>query len=143
MDVKKKSGEEDITREEALLYAGLLGWGTRAGLLLLFLSFIAYVSGLFPPHVPLERLPELWTLPVGDYLQATQSPLGWGWLALATRGDFSNLLGIAVLASCSIPPLLAVIPLFRRQGAGVYAIICALEVLVLLLAASGWLSAGH
>lgn len=133
----------DTTPEEARLYARLLAWGTRAGLALLFLSFVAYVTGLLVPHVPLEQLPQLWNQPVDVYLQATASPQGWGWLGLALRGDFSNLVGIAVLASCSIPPLLAVIPLFRRQGARAYAIICALEILVLLLAASGWLSAGH
>lgn len=137
MDVK------DTLPEEASRYAGLLEWGTRAGLLLLFLSFIAYVTGLLTPHVPLEQLPQLWNQPVGEYLRLTQSPQGWGWLGLAARGDFSNLIGIAVLASCSIPPLLLVIPMFRRQRATAYAIICALEILVLLLAASGWLSAGH
>lgn len=137
MDVK------DTLPEEARRYAGLLEWGTRAGLALLFLSFIAYISGLLTPHVPLEQLPQLWNQPVGEYLRLTQSPQGWGWLALAAKGDFSNLVGIALLASCSIPPLLAVIPMFRRQGARAYAIICALEILVLLLAASGWLSAGH
>ncbi len=137
MDVK------DTLPEEAGRYAALLEWGTRAGLGLLVLSFIAYVGGLLAPHVPLEQLPQLWNQPVGEYLRRTQSPQGWGWLALATRGDFSNLIGIAVLASCSIPPLLAVIALFRRQGARAYAIICTLEILVLLLAASGWLSAGH
>jgi len=141
MDVKKDM--KDATPEEARRYAGLLEWGTRVGLALLFLSFIAYLSGLLAPHVPLEQLPQLWNQPVDEYLRRTQSPQGWGWLALATRGDFSNLLGIAVLASCSIPPLLAAIPLFRRQGASAYAIICALEILVLLMAASGRLSAGH
>ena len=112
-------------------------------MVLLFLSFIAYVGGLLTPHVPLQQLPQLWNLPVGEYLRLTQSPQGWGWLALAAKGDFSNQIGIAVLASCSLPPLLAVIPMFRRQRATAYAIICALEILVLLLAASGWLSAGH
>lgn len=141
MDVKMDGN--DITREEARLYASLLDWGTRAGLVLLFLSFVAYVTGLLTPHVPLEQLPQLWNKPVGEYLQATQSPRDWGWLSLLGRGDFINLLGISVLASCSIPPLLAVIPLFRRQHAMAYAIICALEIVVLLLAASGWLSAGH
>jgi hypothetical protein len=141
MDVSQV--ENDVAREEARLYARLLEWGSRAGLALLFLSFIAYVSGLLAPHVPLAQLPELWSRPVADYLQVTASPQGWGWLPLLARGDFANVLGIAVLASCSLPPLLAVIPLFRRQGATVYAIICLLEILVLLLAASGWLGAGH
>ena len=59
------------------------------------------------------------------------------------HGDHSNMIGIAVLAGCSVPPLLALIPLFMRQRDIVYAIICALEVVVLLLAASGLLTSGH
>jgi len=128
---------------EALRYARLLERGTWLGLVLLLLSFLAYVSGWWDPHVPLQRLPQLWQLPVGAYLQASSGPQGWAWLALATRADYANLLGIAVLASCSIPSLLAVIPLFVRQGTWAYAIICMLEIAVLLLAASGWLGAGH
>lgn len=136
-------GDEATTPAEALRYARLLEWGMRLGLALLLLSFVAYAGGWWSPHVPLAQLPALWSLPVGAYLQATASPQGWGWLALAGRSDYANLLGIAVLASCSIPPLLAVIPLFLRQRARAYAIICALEILVLLLAASGWLGGGH
>lgn len=128
---------------EADRYAQLLEWGTHAGLALLVLAFAAYVLGLLTPHVPLERLPELWNQPVGRYLALTQSPQDWGWLALAQRGDYGNLLGIALLASCSVPPLLALIPLFLRQRDRAYALFCALEVLVLLLAASGLLTSGH
>jgi hypothetical protein len=62
-------------------YARLLDWGTRAGLLLLVASFVAYVSGLLPGVVPVDRLPELWSLPVAQFQARTQMPGGWGWLA--------------------------------------------------------------
>lgn len=133
----------DARQTEALLYAQLLEWGTRAGLALLLLSFAAYVLSLLTPHVPLEQLPALWNQPVARYLALTQSPQDWDWLALAQRGDYANLLGIALLAGCSLPPLLALIPLFLRQRERAFALICALEVLVLLLAASGLLTSGH
>lgn len=135
--------DETPTPTEALRYARLLEWGMRLGLALLLLSFVAYAGGWWQPQVPLAQLPAVWNLPVAEYLQATASPQGWGWLALIGHSDYANLLGIAVLASCSIPPLLAVIPLFLRQRARAYAIICTLEILVLLLAASGWLGSGH
>lgn len=131
----------DIVSPEARRYAVLLAWGTRAGLLLLVLAFAVYLTGLLPSHVPPERLPQLWQLPVRDYLRATHSPSGWCWLGLLGQGDYANLPGIVLLTSCSIPPLLAVIPLFARQRARAYVIICLLQVLVLLLAASGLL--GH
>jgi hypothetical protein len=129
---------------EALRYAALLAWGTRAGLLLLVLSFAAYVSGWYVPHVPLERLPSLWGLPVNAFHEAARTPQSWDWELIVMHGDHANMVGIGVLAACSLPPLLALVPLFLKQRNGVvYAAICALEVLVILLAASGVLSAGH
>lgn len=129
---------------DALRYALLLGWGTRVGLVLLVLSFAAYVSGLLTPHVPLDRLSSLWSLPVDTYHEMAHTPEALDWLALLRYGDRINMIGIAVLAGCSLPPLLALIPVFLRQRNGmVYAAICALEAAVLLLAASGVLTAGH
>lgn len=130
-------------RPEAQRYALLLDWGSRVGLVLLVISFTGYLFGLLPAHVPPEQLPGLWTHPVATYLQLTHSPRNWEWITLIKHGDHSNMIGIAVLAGCSVPPLLALIPLFMRQRDIVYAIICALEVVVLLLAASGLLTSGH
>lgn len=128
---------------EAIRYAFLLDWGARIGLLALVLSFAAYVFGVSTPHVPLEHLPSVWNLPVATYLQRTATPTGWGWLALAHKGDLSNLIGISLLAGCSLPPLLGLIPLYLKRRDYVYAGFCALIVLVLVLAASGILTGGH
>ncbi len=128
---------------EALRYAFFLDWGSRIGLVALIISFSAYVFGLVTPHVPLEQLPSVWNLPVATYLQRTATPIGWGWLALAHKGDLANLLGIVVLAGCSLPPLLGLIPLYLKQRDYVYAGLCSAIVLVLVLAASGILAGGH
>lgn len=128
---------------EAQRYAHLLDWGARIGVLALVLSFAAYVFGVLPPHVPLEQLPSVWNLPVGAYLQQTATPTGWGWLALAHKGDLSGLIGISILAGCSLPPLLGLIPLYLKRSDYVYAAICAMVSGVLVLAASGVLTGGH
>ena len=128
---------------EQELYARLLDWGTRIGLLLLVASFVAYVSGLLPGVVPVDRLPELWTLPVAQFQARTQMPGGWGWLALLGHGDVLGLLGIALLAGVSIPCLLALVPIYAARGEKAYVAICLLEVAVVALAASGLLSGGH
>lgn len=124
-------------------YATLLDWGTRAGLVVLVLSFGAYVLGLLPPHVPLDRLPELWSLPVDQYLAKTGSPTGWGWVALLPGSDIMGLAGIVILAGISLPCLLALVPLYAARGEKAFVAICLAEVAVVLLAASGWLSGGH
>lgn len=131
---------------EQLRYARWLNWGTRAGLAVLIASFAAYVLGLFGSHVPVERLPELWEHPVGRYLELTGLPTGWGWLALIHKGDVAGLAGIVILAGCSLPALLALVPLFlRRGGRGdrAFAVLCLAEVAVIVLAASSWLGGGH
>lgn len=130
-------------QQEALRYAALLEWGTRLGLIALVLCFAAYVLGWIAPLVPLDQLPSLWNLPVNAYLQRSATPTGWGWLRLANKADLANLIGIGILAGCSLPPLLGLIPLYLKRRDFVYAALCALVVLVLVLAASGLLSAGH
>lgn len=132
---------------EQLRYAKLLEWGTRIGLLVLVLSFAAYATGLLEPVVPLQRLPELWSQPVGSYLAETQMPTGWGWLALVAssqaRGDVVGLLGIAILAGCSVLCLLALVPHYWRRGDKAYVALCLAEAAVVVLAASGLISGGH
>ncbi|MDP1650579.1 MAG: hypothetical protein Q8M01_20585 [Rubrivivax sp.] len=137
--------EREIVEQpvEQLLYARLLDWGTRIGLVVLVLTFAAYMGGLTSPRVPLDQLPALWGQPVGSYLQQTQSPLGWGWLALVQHSDVAGLVGIVVLAGCSLVCLLALVPLYLRRGDRAFVALCLAEVAVVLLAASGWLTAGH
>ncbi len=128
---------------EQLRYAQLLDWGTRVGLVVLVASFAAYALGWLAPQVPLQRLPELWQLPVGAYLQQTQTPTGWGWLALVHKGDMAGLLGIAILAGCSVLCLLALVPLYRQRRDRAFVLLCLAEVAVVVLAASGLVSGRH
>jgi hypothetical protein len=48
-----------------------------------------------------------------------------------------------MLAGCSALCLLAIIPAYVRRRDTVYAIVCLLEIAVLVLAASGILTSGH
>lgn len=129
--------------QEQLRYAKLLDWGTRIGLLVLVLSFAAYLAGLLPGHVPVDQLPAVWGLPVAQYLAQTHTPTGWGWLALLGHGDVLGLAGIAWLAAVSVACLLALVPVYARRGDKAFVAICLAEVLVVALAASGVLTGGH
>ncbi|CAD5373719.1 conserved membrane hypothetical protein [Rubrivivax sp. A210] len=125
---------------EQLRYARWLEAGARAGLVLLVASFAALATGLLPPQVALQRLPELWGLPVADYLRQTHATAGWGWLRDLAHGDSAGLAGIALLAGCSLAALLAVLPLYLRRGERLYAALCLAQVALIALAASGWLA---
>jgi hypothetical protein len=143
MSPRAANDEAPVQTPEQLLYARWLDRGTRFGLVLLVLLFGLYLSGLFEPKVPLERLPALWTLPVEQYLQATGSPQGWGWLALVRHGDVANLVGIAVLAGISVLCLLALLPGYWRRGDRLYVGLALAEIVVVMAAASGLLTGGH
>ena len=123
---------------EQLRYAHLLAWGTHVGIAVLLLGFASYVLGLAESHVPVSRLPELWVHPVGRFLELTHSPTGWGWLALLHRGDVVGLLGIAILSGASVLCLLALVPMYLARGDRAFAAVCLAEVVVIVLAASGW-----
>jgi len=124
-------------------YAGVLAMGTRIGLALLVLGFLAYVFEWIPPLVAHETLPALWNQPLSRYLELTGVPTGWGWLNLIDRGDIFNLIGIGVLSGISMLCLAAAAPFYASRGERVYLAICLLEIVVLLLAASGILTSGH
>jgi hypothetical protein len=141
--MKSVPGHVVIQPPEQLRYAYLLDWSARIGVLVLVLSFGAYVLGFLSPHVPLDQLPSLWSQPVGQYLALTGSPTGWGWLALVHRGDIVGLVGIAILAGCSLVCLLALVPLYRRRGDKAFVALCLAEVVVVLVAASGLIGGGH
>ncbi len=123
-------------------YATLLSWGSRSGLALLIASFLAYVLGWMPAHVPLEQLPNLWNLPVGEYLKQSNTPTGWNWVLMISYGDFASLVGIAWLSGCSLVCLLAVIPIYARRKDRIFVMLCMLALAVQLLAASGMLRTG-
>ena len=122
-------------------YAMLLSWGTRSGLAVLIVSFLVYMFGLMPAHVPVEQLPNVWNLPVAEYLKQTGTPTGWAWLTLIGNGDFASLIGIAWLSGCSLICLVAVIPIYMRRKDKVFVMICVAALAVQLLAASGILKA--
>ncbi len=128
--------------EEQLAYAKLLDIGMKIGLLMLVISFAIYVLGIFTPHVPVGDLPKYWSMPVKDYLKATDIHTGWSWVYLLGKGDFLNFIGIAFLSGVTILCYLRIIPILFRKKDTVYAVLAIIEVLVLVLAASGVLKAG-
>jgi len=128
--------------EEQLAYAKLLDFGMKLGLLALIITFIVYLSGILSPYIPVNDLPRYWGMSVHKYLEATGIHPGWTWIAMLGKGDFLNFVGIAFLAGVTILCYLRIIPILFRKKDTVYGILAIVEVLVLVLAASGILKAG-
>jgi len=130
-----KTGASIETPREHIAYANILFWGAWSGLAILVLTYLLYITGIIPPHIPLDVVTKLWAKPVHVYVTQGQVPHGWGWVSLLHTGDFLNFVGIAILAALTVVA-------FLRKGDKLYAIIAILEVLVLVAAASGLISAG-
>jgi hypothetical protein len=138
IEVKAKAG----ATEEQIAYAKLLGLGMKVGLLGLIATFLVYLLGILSPHVPVKDLPLYWSMPVHKYLAATGIHAGWSWLGMIGKGDFLNFVSIAFLAAVTVGCYIRLVPIFFRKNDLVYGALAILEVLVLVLAASGILKAG-
>ena len=137
--------------EEQLLYAKILQTGMYIGLVLLLVTFALYTSGVIAPAVPVEQLPDYWTMNVHDYLEATnrdhlhqEHPIsGWAWVTVLGKGDYLTFVGITLLAGVTIVCYLGIIPTLIRKKDNAFVAMAVLEVLILTLAASGILAVGH
>ena len=127
---------------EQITYANILFIGAWAGIFLMIITYIVYVSGILPPHVDISLITSNWDKGVSEYLDITHSPQGWGWVALLSRGDFLNYLGLAFIALLTIVCYLVLTVAYARRSDRVYFIISVLEIAVLSLAASGIFGAG-
>ncbi len=134
------AGKTKVT--EQLAYATILDKGMKIGLLMLVISFIIYVTGILTPYIPVNDLPKYWGLSVHKYLEVTGIQPGWTWLRLLGKGDFLNFIGIAFLAGVTAVCYIRIIPILFRKKDIAFGIIAILEVIVLVLAASGLLKSG-
>jgi hypothetical protein len=128
--------------EEQLAYAKVLNIGMWLGLAVLTVSFLIYISGVLPTHVPINDLPKYWGMRAHDYNVLLNAPTGWDWLGMVGKGDYLNFVGIAMLSGLTILCYLVILPILIRKKDRAYAVIAVVEVLVLALAASGILKAG-
>ena len=134
------AGKTKVT--EQLAYATILDKGMKIGLLMLVISFIIYVTGILTPYIPVNDLPKYWGLSVHKYLEVTGIQPGWTWLRLLGKGDFLNFVGIAFLAGVTAVCYVRIIPILFRKKDIAFGVIAILEVIVLVLAASGLLKSG-
>ncbi len=128
--------------KEQIIYANILVIGVWFGIALLFTTYFIYVFGVLPPHVDIHTVTTLWGKGVNEYLELTHSPHGWGWVHLVSRGDFLNYLGFALLALMTVVCYTVLVKGFLAKKDWIYTTIAILEIVVLLVAASGLLGGG-
>lgn len=128
--------------EEQVLYANILNKGMLVGLLGLVVTFIIYGAGIMKPFIPIGEVQNYWVLPVSEYLEKSGVHAGWWWLNNMKFGDLLNFLPIALLSAVTIFCYVAIIPGLLRKKDTAYVVLSIIEILVLVVAASGILGSG-
>ena len=128
--------------KEQQIYAEILFYGAWGGIALMCITFFIYLSGIIKPYLPIDTVQNLWHLPSKEFIKILNIPEGWGWVHLLGKGDFLNFLGIALLGLLTIVAYLTLVFAYFKKGDKIYTAIAVVEILVLLLAASGILGSG-
>jgi len=127
---------------EQIRYANILFAGAWLGIFLMMVTYFIYVSGLIPAHVDMTTVTQNWDKGVIEYLKITNSPHGWAWLSLITKGDYLNFIGLVLIAVLTIFCYLFLIVGYGKRKDWAFLIIVISEILVLSMAASGLVGAG-
>ena len=128
---------------EQHIYAKIIYHISNLGLLVLIMGFILYIFGVLTPLVPLEELPQYWSLSLTQFLEKTGAPTGWRWTAMLGYGDVIPFLGVTILASVTFVCFLVLLFSFLQRGAKVLAFIAAMELFFILISASNLIQISH
>jgi hypothetical protein len=138
----EKSAISVKASSEQLTYANILNKGMIIGILVLLVTYAIYLAGVLPTFIPVEDVPKLWGKSVKAFTHDLGAPTGWGWLKMIGTGYYVNFIGIVILAAVSIFCYISILPGLIRKKDTPLVVIVILEVLVLVLAASGILKSG-
>ncbi len=127
---------------EQITYANLLFFGAWTGIAVMVVTYILYAFSIVSPHSDIMVIVQNWGLSVDELIKLTHSPRGWGWINFLDKGDFLNYLGLTFLAVLTIFCYMFLIVGYRKRKDWTYFIISLLEVVVLVVAASGILGTG-
>jgi hypothetical protein len=122
---------------EATRYATMLRLGSGLAIVILALGFAILALDTLPTQVSAAALAHFWALPLADFIKATGSFTGWQWLGRPAQGDSAGLLGVALMAGCSMAGLAAVLPSALRRRDWALVGLAAAQLGLMVLAASG------
>jgi len=123
-------------------YGAVLNMMMKIGFVILVITFILYLTGMPKPSIPVEDVSANWSLKVDDYLEVTGIEKGWSWTKHLGQSDFLTFAPIAFLSSITVLCYLSIMPILLKRKDYVFCTIAFLEVMILVLAASGLLKTG-
>ncbi|WP_407309162.1 DUF1634 domain-containing protein [Desulfosporosinus sp. SB140] len=118
-------------------YATILLVCSWAGIVIMVITFVLYMAGLFNPSIAPSQMPQYWGLTVHEYAKVTHAPSGWNWLSMINHSDYLNLVGLAFLGLVSVLGYISLFMNYTIKKDFPYAIMVGLEIVIIILAASG------
>ncbi len=128
--------------EAQLKYAASLHKFSILGLGFLIVAFLLYIFGVLSNTTPPSEIPSYWKLPADQYIAATGAYTGWSWLPHILSGNILSFASLVYLSMVSIIAFFTILPVYERKGDKYYVLIVSVQILVLVIAASGWITGG-
>jgi len=129
--------------KEQVVYANILWLGSIISIMAITVAYVLYVTGILSQYVEFDKIVELWGKKSHEFVEETNIPTGWDWIGLLGYGDFLNLLLLAILSFLTVVCYLAILPFLLAKKDLIYFVIALIEVVILILAASGLIVVGH
>ena len=123
-----------------LVYARVLEIVSYVGIAFLAAGYLVYVLQLLPLSVPIDAIAGNWHLKASEMQQKLHTPAGWSIVSSPAelfKGDVVSNLSIYYLAMATLACLGFASVTFYREKNYLYTTIAVLQVVVLLVAASG------
>ncbi|GAB1484846.1 hypothetical protein MASR2M78_36640 [Treponema sp.] len=112
-------------------FASVLSLGSKIGLIGVLLSFAMYVFGIIPARISIEKVGELWSLPLSDFIANSGIETGpWAWLGTAVYSDTLAVLTLAFLSILITLAYIWIIPSFVKEKRPAYVVMILAEITI-------------
>lgn len=140
---KKEGGYADRVH---LLYAKTLDLVSHVIIAAMSVGYVIYLSGLLPLAIPVKTLAANWNVSAAQMQSRLHQPSGWSFLANPgglLQGDIISYMSVMLLALATMFCLAVAVAAYFRERKPLFFTIALGQFLVLLVAASGIMAAGH
>lgn len=141
-----KKSERIYADRVQLAYAKTLDVVSHGVLLLMVAGYLAYMMQLLPLSLPVESIAANWHLSASAMQAKLHPSCGWecfSSLPALLHGDALSYASVVFLAMSTLICLITAAVVFSSEKRSLFLVITTLQVVVLLVAASGIMTRGH
>jgi hypothetical protein len=142
-DKKREGGYADRVQ---LAYAKTLDYVAHSVIIVMAVGYLLYLTELLPLTVPIETIAGNWHLSSAHLQAKLNLPCGWECFTSPAglfHGDIASYISVIFLSLATLICLASAVTVFISEKKHLYSAIATLQVIVLLVAASGIMSGGH